>query len=205
MKEFLKKVGDGIKKYKFVVFLGVVFIGMFWYGSVSYTPVMPVPQETVMEVSPIVLPVMEAGPTLKPTIAPKPTKTPKPTATPKMTATPKTVVAKTNTKSEEKNFMWFLTLIQNALAFAEANVVIVGYVMAVTAWLKTLQPSFKWLKSEYLTVAAFVLAFLFIYPGTPNFVVDAQFVANGVVMGLGATGIYKTGEFLAIKSFKGVK
>jgi hypothetical protein len=97
-----------------------------------------------------------------------------------------------------------LKLIQTAVQFVSDNASTVAMIFAITAWAKSLQPKFSWLKDNYLTVFAFVVGFLFIFP-EGAFVWDWQFIANGIAMGLTATGVYKGGSYIAIKAQAGGK
>lgn len=93
----------------------------------------------------------------------------------------------------------FFQLIQNAIAWVDANVLIVGMVMAITAYFKLFMASFKWAEAWMVTAFAFLLAYIFAIPGWP-FAPTIDYVLNGFMLGLAATGIYKTGAALAEKA-----
>jgi hypothetical protein len=93
----------------------------------------------------------------------------------------------------------FYALIQSAVGFVESNAVVVGMIMAITAYFKLFMDGFKWAKAWMITAFAFFLAFLFAIPAWP-FSPDINYILNAFLMGLAATGIYKTGSALAEKA-----
>ena len=93
----------------------------------------------------------------------------------------------------------FLMYIQSAIVFVESNMVMVGMIMSITAYAKLFLSGFKWYQPWMATLFAFILAYLFAIPSLP-FVPSFDFVLNGFLLGLAATGIYKTGAALAEKA-----
>jgi len=93
----------------------------------------------------------------------------------------------------------FLAQIQSSIAFLESNPATVAMLMAVTAYTKLFLSGFKWYQPWMATLFAFILAYLFAIPSLP-FVPSFDFVLNGFLLGLAATGIYKTGAALAEKA-----
>ena len=73
----------------------------------------------------------------------------------------------------------FFSIIQNAIAWLEANLFLVGIVMSITAYFKLFMASFEWSKAWMSTVFAFVLAYLFAIPAWP-FPLTIDFVMNGL-------------------------
>jgi hypothetical protein len=90
-------------------------------------------------------------------------------------------------------------LIQSAIGFVESNAVVIGMIMAITAYFKIFMGMFAWSKAWMITAFAFFLAFLFAIPAWP-FSPDIYYILNAFLMGLAATGIYKTGAALAEKA-----
>lgn len=93
----------------------------------------------------------------------------------------------------------FFSIIQNAIAWLEANLFLVGIVMSITAYFKLFLAPYEWAQAWMSTAFAFVLAYLFAIPAWP-FPLTIDFVLNGFILGLAATGIYKTGAALAEKA-----
>ena len=93
----------------------------------------------------------------------------------------------------------FFQLIQNAIAWVDANVLVVAMIMSITAYFKLLLQPFEWAKPWMITAFAFVLAYVFAIPAWP-FPLTIDYVLNGFMLGLAATGIYKTGAALAEKA-----
>jgi len=93
----------------------------------------------------------------------------------------------------------FFSIIQNAIAWLEANLFLVGIVMSITAYFKLFLAPFKWAQAWMVTSFAFLLAYIFAIPAWP-FPLTIDFVMNGFMLGLAATGIYKTGAALAQKA-----
>jgi hypothetical protein len=82
--------------------------------------------------------------------------------------------------------------------FLAENLVLVGLVVAVVTYIKRWIEGMAWYKPEYMTILGFVLGFLFAIPPT-GFVgiVWIDFVAQGLGLGLVATGLYKTANDIA--------
>jgi hypothetical protein len=93
----------------------------------------------------------------------------------------------------------FFNLIQASIAWLEANFFIVGLVMSITAYFKLLLTPYKWALPWMVTAFAFLMAYLFAVPSWP-FAFTIEYVLNGFMLGLAATGIYKTGAALAEKA-----
>jgi len=90
-----------------------------------------------------------------------------------------------------------LKLILAGIAFVEANLPIVALLMALMSYIKKATESFAWRKAWMLTVAAFLLGFLFAIP--EGGIIDwLNFVVTGIFLGLTTTGVYD-----AIKSAAG--
>lgn len=91
-----------------------------------------------------------------------------------------------------------LGLILNAIDFVGENAVMVGMIMAIMGYVKSAVENKPGIKGWMLTAFAFLLGFVFAVPeaGIVNF---SEFVANGFMLGLCATGIYKTGDNLLAK------
>lgn len=93
----------------------------------------------------------------------------------------------------------FYNLIQSAIAWLDANLLYVGLVMSITAYFKLVLAPFKWAEPWMITAFAFLMAYLFAVPSWP-FALTIEYVLNGFILGLAATGIYKTGAALAEKA-----
>ena len=89
-----------------------------------------------------------------------------------------------------------INFVLNAIEFVEANAVLVAVVMAIMGYVK--QNLSQFLQGWKLTLAAFVISFLFAIP-EGGIADPAQFAFNGFLLGLVATGVYKTGQNLVRK------
>jgi hypothetical protein len=93
----------------------------------------------------------------------------------------------------------FFNLIQSSLEFVRANPMLVAMLMAITAYFKLFISAFAWAKAWMITLFAFILAFLFAIPAWP-FAPSLAYFLNAILLGLAATGIYKTGAAIAEKA-----
>jgi hypothetical protein len=93
----------------------------------------------------------------------------------------------------------FFNLIQNGIAFVQANLVVVGMIMSIVAYFRLAIKVYPWCQAWMITAFAFLLAFLFAIPAG-GFVLSAEFVIHFFMLGLAATGIYKTGSAIAEKA-----
>jgi hypothetical protein len=98
----------------------------------------------------------------------------------------------------------FYSLIQSGISFVESNLILVGLIMSIVAYIRLFLSAFAWCRGWMITVIAFLLAFLFAIPAGP-FAFTAEFVLKGFILGLAATGIYKTGAALAEKAGASLK
>ena len=89
-----------------------------------------------------------------------------------------------------------LNIVLNAIEFVETNAVLVAVVMAIMGYVK--QNLSQFLQGWKLTLAAFVISFLFAIP-EGGIADPAQFAFNGFLLGLIATGVYKTGQNIVRK------
>jgi hypothetical protein len=216
MKEFFsgafEKIKVFAKNYFFVVLLVLLFVGL-WISAISSYRNKPItsiiPEATTEIVAPIsaveVVP-MENMPTSKPAIIVKSTITPKPTATLKPTKIIKSTLApiiKQNATVEkiepnyEENTMDVVKLFMNALAFVAANVVMMGFISGILAYVKQI----GWLSGGKLTALGFGLSFLFAIPtqiavlppnATFTLLQITSIILNATAIGLFVTGIYKS-------------
>lgn len=93
----------------------------------------------------------------------------------------------------------FFALIQSAIAWLDANILMVGMVMAITAYFKLMLAPYAWAKAWMVTAFAFLVGYVFAIPYWP-FQIDILYILNGFLLGLAATGIYKTGSAIAEKA-----
>ncbi len=93
----------------------------------------------------------------------------------------------------------FIALIQSGISFIEANVIMIGMIMSIVAYARLFLKDFAWCKSWMITGIAFLLAFLFAVPAS-GFAISAEYIVQGFMLGLSATGIYKTGAAIAEKA-----
>jgi len=89
-----------------------------------------------------------------------------------------------------------INFVLNAIEFVETNAVLVAVVMAIMGYVK--QNLSQFLQGWKLTLAAFVISFLFAIP-EGGIADPAQFAFNGFLLGLIATGVYKTGQNIVRK------
>jgi hypothetical protein len=84
-----------------------------------------------------------------------------------------------------------LDLIQKGLAFLQANVVLVGSVIAITQWIKVGVKNLNLprVKSWMFTIIAFIVSALCIIPFKPVF--DLDLVVQVIAVGGVATGLFK--------------
>ena len=88
-------------------------------------------------------------------------------------------------------------LINEALGFLSTNAILVALMMAVIEYVKGIAKSQSWYQGWYITAFGFLLGFVFAVPAAGFVALDVvAFVSHGVILGLVATGIYKTGESL---------
>jgi len=89
-----------------------------------------------------------------------------------------------------------LNFVLNAIEFVETNAILVAVVMAIMGYIK--QTLSQYLQGWKLTLTAFVISFIFAIP-EGGIVDPAQFAFNGFLLGLVATGVYKTGQNIVRK------
>lgn len=88
-------------------------------------------------------------------------------------------------------------LINEALGFLSASAVMVAVMMAIIEYVKGIVKGQSWYKGYYITAFGFLLGFAFAVPSTGFDALAVEvFISHGVILGLVATGIYKTGESL---------
>ena len=88
-------------------------------------------------------------------------------------------------------------LINEALSFLATNALLVAVMMAVIEYVKGFVKGQSWYQGWYITAFGFLLGFVFAIPAAGFVAIDViVFVSHGVILGLVATGIYKTGESL---------
>ena len=93
----------------------------------------------------------------------------------------------------------FYALIQNSISFVESNIILVGMIMSIVAYVRLFLSAFDWCKKWMITAVAFLLSFLFAVPAG-SFVLTPAYILNAFMLGLAATGIYKTGAAIAEKA-----
>ncbi len=93
----------------------------------------------------------------------------------------------------------FFNLIQNGIAYIQANLVVVGMIMSIVAYFRLAIKVYPWCRAWMITAFAFLLAFLFAIPAG-GLVLSAEFVIHFFMLGLASTGIYKTGAAIAEKA-----
>ena len=95
----------------------------------------------------------------------------------------------------------FQILIDAASAFLQANVVLVGLIISITEWAKSLLAGQAWFQGWHITLFAFILSFLFVIPPAGFVGIDwVSYVVNSVAVGLSATGLFKLGSTLATRA-----
>lgn len=88
-------------------------------------------------------------------------------------------------------------LFEGALEFVNANFVLIGFIMAIVAYVK----ESGWLADQKLTLFGFALGVVFsvilqwVVLGSST-LGWASILVNGFAIGLAATGLYKTGKFV---------
>ena len=93
----------------------------------------------------------------------------------------------------------FYNLIQNGIAFVQANLIVVGMIMSIVAYFRLIIKVYPWCKAWMITAFAFLLAYIFAIPAS-GFAISAVYIIQGFMLGLAATGIYKTGSAIAEKA-----
>jgi hypothetical protein len=93
----------------------------------------------------------------------------------------------------------FFNLIQSGISFMQANVFLVAMLMSIVAYVRLFLKDYSWCKAWMITAIAFFLAFLFAVPAE-GFLLTPNYIFNGFMLGLTATGIYKTGTAIAEKA-----
>ena len=92
-------------------------------------------------------------------------------------------------------------IISKAVEFLEANMGMVGMLISIVEFLKVALAGQPWFRGEYITVIGFALAFLFVIPAGGFAGIDwLQFVANAIVIGGVATGLFKAAASIAAKA-----
>ena len=86
-----------------------------------------------------------------------------------------------------------LQLINSALAFLGESLVLVATMMSIVEYVKRWAATQVWYQGWQMTVFGFVLGFLFALPAAGFAAIDLMvYIPNSVILGLVATGIYKT-------------
>ena len=93
----------------------------------------------------------------------------------------------------------FITLIQNGISFVQNNIILVGMIMSIVAYTRLFLSAYQWCRGWMITGIAFLLAFMFAIPPS-SFSLTPEFIIQGFMLGLAATGIYKTGASIAEKA-----
>ena len=93
----------------------------------------------------------------------------------------------------------FFTLIQSGISFVQANVILIGMIMSIVAYTRLFLSAYQWCRGWMITAIAFLLAYMFAIPAS-SFALTPEFIIQGFMLGLAATGIYKTGAALAEKA-----
>lgn len=93
----------------------------------------------------------------------------------------------------------FFNLIQSGISFVESNVILVGMIMSIVAYTRLFLKDYSWCKAWMITAIAFLLAYLFAIPAG-SFTLSPEYILQGFMLGLAATGIYKTGAAIAEKA-----
>ena len=95
-------------------------------------------------------------------------------------------------------------LILAAMTWLGENPQLVLWALGITEYAKRVLQPFSFYKGWMSTVAGFIVGFAFAIPVDGFVGIEwFQFIANGLLLGLSATGIYKVGESLAEKAFRG--
>jgi hypothetical protein len=91
----------------------------------------------------------------------------------------------------------FLELYGVMVDFLESNVVLIGLLIAIVEYIKSVIKPMPWYRGWIMTLIAFAIGFILAIPAGP--IVWLDFIAHGVGLGLVATGLYRTGESLSRK------
>jgi hypothetical protein len=90
-------------------------------------------------------------------------------------------------------------LIQSGITFVESNIILVGMIMSIVAYVRLILKVYTWCQAWMITAIAFLLAFIFAVPAS-GFALSPEYIIQGFMLGLSATGIYKTGSAIAEKA-----
>ena len=93
----------------------------------------------------------------------------------------------------------FYNLLQSGISFVQTNIILVGMIMSIVAYAKVFLSAYIWCRAWMITAFAFFLAYFFAIPAG-SFMLTPEFIINGFMLGLAATGIYKTGASIAQKA-----